>query len=173
MICTLTRAVVSHNGVHTRQLMKTRHCWQHHEAHSAKSGPFYFYSFHKFPPTWIQYLSVISSSTPSASSLSSYPLSVFFFLLKLSRTCVTPSMWCRFGIWSHPPNWNVLYGTLKAYQWDLSGLFPLRNKKRWKRHPASPPARWAFHLDITRNRSWSGQLFPQKDKMDKSIGWNE
>lgn len=133
---------------------------------------FIFILFINFLPYGFN-ISLISSSTPLASSLFSYPLSVFFSLLKISRTCVTPSMWCRFGIWSHLPNWNVLYGTLKAYQWDLSGLFPLRNKKRWKLQPASPPARWAIHLDITRNRSWSGQLFPQKDKMDKSIGWNE
>lgn len=75
--------------------------------------------------------SLISSSTPSASPLFSYPLSVFFFffLLKISRTCVTPSMWCRFGIWSHLPNWNILYGNLKAYQWKLSGLFPIKEQK--------------------------------------------
>lgn len=60
------QAVASHTGVRTRQLMKKRHCWQHHQAHSEPSqAHFLVLPLNVFPPTWNSaFLSRSSSSSP-------------------------------------------------------------------------------------------------------------
>lgn len=73
------------NRANTRQLMKTGHCWQHHQAHLNPSQPyFYFYSRLYPSPTWnstsMSY-SFYFSHSPS-NFLANYPcLDILFFFL--------------------------------------------------------------------------------------------
>lgn len=126
------------------QLMKTRHCWQH--SLRAQSGPLLVSSLMCFHPHGIQLFSIALSSSHLFlflvfylhASLVSYPLYEFSFLyFKVSRTCVTPSMWCRFGNLrlsgaSFPT--EMCSGSFKVSQWVLSGLFQRMET------PPKPPA---------------------------------
>lgn len=67
-----------------------------------------------------------------------------------------------------PPHWNVLYGSFKSY---LSKT----QQKGWKRQPSSPPTSGRFSL---LNQEIDPEVEtcpppPQKEEMDKSLGWNE
>ena len=126
-----------------------RHCWQHHQAHSEPiQAQFWFYVF---PPTWKS--ASLSCSFSSSlhlfpalifllhASLLSYPppfsffffyLFFFFSLFYFFISYLTLFMWCRFGNLrlrgaSFPT--EMFSGSLKAYQWVLSGLFQKGTKR--------------------------------------------
>lgn len=88
------RAVANHFGGNTRQLMKTRHCWQHFQAHSEPSQAHFCFYPSCFLPHGAQLLSLalsphlISFSSWFSASLLSY--SLFLSLVFLIFSSLEP-----------------------------------------------------------------------------------
>lgn len=74
---------------------------------------------------------------------------------------------------SRIPNWNVLYGSLKAYQWAVSGLFQNGTKRMETsaKRPTTPPVGVSTWLNQKSILMW--RVVCPKEEMDKSMGWNE
>lgn len=127
------------------------------------SGPLYVTSQMELSFSFLVFL-LISSFYDFLSASLTFPIfwvQLFKKYFKVFRTCVTPPMWCRFGNKrSQLPNWNVLHAASRP----TSGCYGHYCKMELNGQKRQPTNQWVFHLDKTRNRSWSGELFPIKGK---------